>query len=139
MPFPVTEELLARGQQRYNIYCAPCHSRVGDGNGVIPSRGFPRKPPSYHIDRLRKVPLGYLFDVMTSGFGSMPDYSSQIAPRDRWAIVAYIRALQLSQGATAADVPAGQKVPSEPLQFQELGSGATLPVREGKPSSEESK
>ncbi len=107
MPFPVTEELLARGQQRYNIYCAPCHSRVGDGNGVIPSRGFPRKPPSYHIDRLRKVPLGYLFDVMTSGFGSMPDYSSQIAPRDRWAIVAYIRALQLSQGATAADVPCG--------------------------------
>ena len=129
MPFPVTEELLARGQQRYNIYCAPCHSRVGDGNGVIPSRGFPRKPPSYHTDRLRKVPLGYLFDVITNGFGSMPDYASQIPPRDRWAIVAYIRALQLSQDATTADVPAGQKVPSEPPQFQEPGSGATLPVR----------
>jgi mono/diheme cytochrome c family protein len=139
MPFPVTAELLARGQQRYNIYCAPCHSRVGDGNGVIPSRGFPRKPPSYHIDRLRKAPLGYLFDTVTNGFGSMPDYSSQIQPRDRWAIVAYIRALQLSENANSADVPAGQKVPSEPLQFQELGSGATLPVVDAKPAAEESK
>jgi mono/diheme cytochrome c family protein len=142
MPFPVTEQLLARGQQRYNIYCAPCHSRVGDGNGVIPSRGFPRKPPSYHSDRLRKAPLGYLFDTITNGFGSMPDYSSQIPPQDRWAIVAYIRALQLSQDANAADVPAGQKVPSGPLQFQELGSGATPPVVEpeqAKPAQEESK
>ena len=118
MPFPVTAEVLARGQQRYNIYCAPCHSRVGDGNGVIPSRGFPRKPPSYHTERLRKAPLGYFFDVITNGFGAMPDYASQIPPRDRWAIVAYIRALQLSQDATAADVPAGQKVPSEPPQFR---------------------
>jgi mono/diheme cytochrome c family protein len=139
MPFPVTDELLARGQQRYDIYCAPCHSRVGDGNGVIPARGFPRKPPSYHIERLRKAPLGYLFDVITSGFGSMPDYSAQIAPRDRWAIVAYIRALQLSQSATAADVPSGQKVPSEPPQFEQLGSGATLPVVETKPTPEEPK
>ena len=78
MPFPVTAEVLARGQQRYNIYCAPCHSRMGDGNGVIPARGFPRKPPSYHIERLRKAPLGYFFDVMTNGFGAMPDYASQI-------------------------------------------------------------
>ena len=139
MPFPVTAELLTRGQQRYDIYCAPCHSRVGDGNGVIPSRGFPRKPPSYHIERLRKAPLGYLFDVITNGFGAMPDYSSQIPPRDRWAIVAYIRALQLSQGATSADVPPGQKVPSELPQFQELGSGATLPVIETKPEHEEPK
>ena len=81
MPFPVTADLLARGQQRYDIYCAPCHSRVGDGNGVIPSRGFPRKPPSYHIERLRKAPLGYFFDVITNGFGAMPDYASQIAPQ----------------------------------------------------------
>ena len=139
MPFPVSEELLARGQQRYNIYCAPCHSRLGDGNGVIPSRGFPRKPPSYQTERLRKAPLGYFFDVITSGFGSMPDYSSQIPPRDRWAIVAYIRALQLSQGATAADVPAGQRVPSEAPQFREPGSGATLPVVETKPAHEEPK
>jgi mono/diheme cytochrome c family protein len=139
MPFPVSEELLARGQQRYNIYCAPCHSRLGDGNGVIPSRGFPRKPPSYQTERLRKAPLGYFFDVITSGFGSMPDYASQIPPRDRWAIVAYIRALQLSQGATAADVPAGQQVPSEAPQFREPGSGATLPVEESKPAHEEPK
>jgi mono/diheme cytochrome c family protein len=135
MPFPVTDELLARGQQRYDIYCAPCHSRVGDGNGVIPARGFPRKPPSFHIERLRKAPLGYVFDVITNGFGSMPDYAAQIAPPDRWAIVAYTRALQLSQAATAADVPSGQKVPSEPPQFRELGSGATLPVVEAKPAS----
>ena len=139
MPFPVTKELLARGQQRYNIYCAPCHSRVGDGNGVIPSRGFPRKPPSFHTDRLRKVPLGYLFDVTTNGFGSMSDYASQIAPPDRWAIVAYIRALQLSHGATAGEVPAGQRVPSAPPRFQEPGSGATLPALEVKPAPEEPK
>ena len=139
MPFPVTEEILARGQERYNIHCAPCHSRLGDGNGVIPSRGFPRKPPSYQTERLRKAPLGYFFDVITNGFGSMPDYASQIPPRDRWAIVAYIRALQLSQGATAEDVPAGQQVPSEPPQFREPGSGATLPVVETKPAREEPK
>ena len=124
MPFPVTEEVLARGQQRFNIYCAPCHSRLGDGNGMIPQRGF-RHPPSYHDERLRKAPLGYFFDVMTNGFGAMPDYASQIPVRDRWCIVAYIRALQLSQGATAADVPPGQKVPSEPPVFGEPGSGAT--------------
>ncbi len=134
MPFPVTAELLARGQQRYDIYCAPCHSRIGDGNGVILTRGFPRKPTSYHIERLRKAPLGYFFDVITNGFGSMPDYSSQVTPQDRWAIVAYIRALQLSQSATAADFPGGQKVPSDPPHFGELGSGATLPVVETKPA-----
>jgi mono/diheme cytochrome c family protein len=142
MPFPVNADLLARGQQRYNIYCAPCHSRTGDGNGVIPSRGFPRKPPSFHADRLRKVPLGYVFDVITNGFGAMPDYASQINPQDRWAIVAYIRALQLSQAATQADVPSGQQVPSTPPHFEEPGSGATLPVLEvepAKPSQEEPK
>ena len=124
MPFPVTEQVLARGQQHFNIYCAPCHSRLGDGNGMIPQRGF-RHPPSYHDERLRKAPLGYFFDVMTNGFGAMSDYASQIPVRDRWCIVAYIRALQLSQGATLADVPAGQKVPSEPPVFGEPGSGAT--------------
>ncbi|HEV3205842.1 MAG TPA: cytochrome c [Terriglobales bacterium] len=139
LPFPATEALLDRGQQRYNIYCAPCHSRLGDGNGVVSGRGFPRKPPSFHDERLRKVPLGYFFDVMTNGFGSMPDYASQIPPRDRWAIVAYIRALQLSQAATAADVPEGQKVPSQPLNFQEPGSGATPPVLETRPAHEEPK
>ncbi|HXY03334.1 MAG TPA: cytochrome c [Terriglobales bacterium] len=127
MPFPATFELLARGRDRFNIYCSPCHSRLGDGNGMIVQRGF-RAPPSYHTERLRKAPLGYFFDVMTNGFGAMPEYASQIPPRDRWAIVSYIRALQLSQGATAADVPVGQKVPSEPPLFRgDPGSGATLP------------
>jgi len=127
MPFPVTTEVLERGRERYNIYCAPCHSRVGDGNGFVPSRGFARKPPSYHIARLQKAPLGYFYDVMTNGFGIMPDYASQITPQDRWNIVAYIRALQLSQNATMADVADGQKVPSEPPKLREPGSGATLP------------
>src|SRR6266496_2196223 len=128
MPFPVTREVLERGRERFNIFCAPCHSRVGDGNGFVPSRGFARKPPSYHIERLRKAPLGYFFDVMTEGFGIMPDYASQIPPQDRWNIVAYVRALQLSQNATMADVPAGQKIPSEPLKFRDAGTGASLPV-----------
>ena len=130
MPFPVTADLLARGRERFNIYCSPCHSRLGDGNGMIVQRGF-RTPPSYHTERLRKAPLGYFFDVMTNGFGAMPEYASQIPPADRWAIVSYIRALQLSQAATMSDVPAGQKVPSEPPQFRgDPGSGATLPENE---------
>ena len=128
MPFPVTKEVLERGRERYDIYCAPCHSRTGDGNGFVPSRGFARKPPSYHIPRLQKAPVGYFFDVMTNGFGIMPDYASQITPQDRWDIIAYIRALQLSQNATTADVPEGQKIPSEHPKFREPGSGATLPV-----------
>jgi mono/diheme cytochrome c family protein len=128
MPFPVTKAVLDRGRERFNIFCAPCHSRLGDGNGFVPSRGFARKPPSYHIPRLEKAPVGYFFDVITNGFGIMPDYASQIPVRDRWDIVAYVRALQLSQNATLADVPAGQKIPSEPPKFREPGSGATLPV-----------
>ncbi len=136
MPFPVTKEVLERGRERFNIYCAPCHSRVGDGNGFVPSRGFARKPPSFHIVRLQKAPLGYFFDVMTNGFGIMPDYASQIPPQDRWDIVAYIRALQLSQNATTADVPADQKIPSEPPAFREPGSGATPPIIVPKPNSQ---
>jgi Cytochrome C oxidase, cbb3-type, subunit III len=137
MPFSVTKEVLERGRERYNIYCAPCHSRVGDGNGFIPSRGFARKPPSFHIPRLQKAQLGYFYDVITNGFGIMPDYASQIPPRDRWSIVAYIRALQLSQDATMADVPKGQAVPSEPPKFRgQPGSGATLPVIESATSSQ---
>jgi mono/diheme cytochrome c family protein len=128
MPFPVTKEVLERGRERFNIYCAPCHSRIGDGNGFVPSRGFSRQPPSFHIERLQKAPLGYFYDVITNGFGIMPDYASQIPPQDRWNIVAYVRALQLSQNATMADVPAGQKIPSVPPKFREPGSGATLPV-----------
>jgi mono/diheme cytochrome c family protein len=126
MPFPVTAEVLARGRERYNITCTPCHGRVGDGNGFIPTRGF-RRPPSFHIDRLRKAPIGYLFDVDTNGFGVMPDYAAQVTPRDRWCIAAYIRALQLSQNAASNDVPAGQKIPSPAPQFRDIGNGATLP------------
>jgi len=129
MPFAVTEDVLARGRERFNIYCSPCHSRLGDGNGIVPSRGFPKKPSSFHIERLRKAPLGYFFDVMTHGFGVMLDYSAQIPPRDRWAIVAYIRALQLSQNATGSDIPAGQQIPSHmpAMRDSEPASGATLP------------
>ena len=126
MPFAVTEDVLQRGRERFDIYCAPCHSRLGDGNGMIVQRGF-QQPPSYHTDRLRKAPLGYFFDVMTNGFGAMPDYAQQIRPRDRWCIVAYIRALQLSQNATQADL-GGHSVTSPAPQFEEPGSGATLPV-----------
>ncbi len=129
MPFAVSKEVLERGRERYDIYCAPCHSLVGDGNGFIPSRGFSRRPPSYHIARLQKAPLGYFYDVISNGFGIMSDYASQITPQDRWNIVAYVRALQLSQNATRADVPAWQAFPSEPPRFRgQPGSGATLPV-----------
>ena len=139
MPFPVTKEVLERGQERFNIYCAPCHSRVGDGNGFVPSRGFARKPPSFHIARLQKAPLGYFFDIISNGFGIMPDYSSQIPPVDRWKIIAYIRALQLSQNATVSDIPPGQKIPSEPPKFREPGSGATQPMVVPEAKSEEMK
>jgi hypothetical protein len=136
MPFPVTRAVLERGRERYNIYCAPCHSRLGDGNGFIPSRGFARKPPTFHKERWQKAPLGYLYDIITNGSGIMPDYASQIPPEDRWKIVAYIRALQLSQNATKADIPAGQAFPSEPPPFRgQPGSGATLPVIETAPTS----
>jgi cytochrome c553 len=103
-PFPVTRSVLARGQERFNIFCSPCHDRIGNGQGMIVRRGY-RAPPSYHVDRLRAAPLGHFFQVMTNGFGVMPDYAQQVSPEDRWAIVAYIRALQLSQHARLVDVP----------------------------------
>jgi len=103
-PFQITEDDLNKGQVRFNVYCSVCHGPLGDGGGMIPRRGF-RKPPSYHDDRLRKAPIGYFFDVITNGFGNMPDYSAQVEPIDRWRIIAYIRALQLSQSASVADVP----------------------------------
>ncbi len=103
-PFPIDLQALERGQQRYNIYCSPCHDQLGSGDGMVVRRGF-RRPPSYHIERLRQAPPGYFYDVITSGFGAMQDYAAQIPVRDRWTIVAYIRALQLSQNATLSDVP----------------------------------
>jgi len=102
------EEVLQRGHQRFDIYCSPCHSRVGDGNGMIVQRGF-RHPPSFHSDALRTVPVGHFFDVMTNGFGAMPDYAQQVPAPDRWAIAAYIRVLQYSQHASLADVPAEER------------------------------
>jgi len=124
MPFPVDRAVLERGRQRYNIYCAPCHARTGDGNGMIVQRGY-RRPPSYHIDRLRNAPLGHFFEVISNGFGAMPDYAAQIELRDRWAIAAYIRVLQLSQYAPASVVPAGTKLPPAPVLPGTPGSGAT--------------
>lgn len=104
-PFPVTKDVILRGQQRFDIYCSPCHDHTGNGDGMVVRRGF-RHPPSYHIERLQKIPNGYIFDVMTNGFGAMPSYALQIQPADRWAIVSYVRALQLSEAATINDVPA---------------------------------
>ena len=107
-PMPVTAAVMARGRERFNVFCSPCHGRTGDGNGMIVQRGF-RQPPSYHEQRLREAPAGYFFDVMTNGFGAMQDYAAQVPVADRWAIAAYIRALQLSQGATVGDVPADRR------------------------------
>jgi mono/diheme cytochrome c family protein len=106
LPFPVTPAVLERGQERFNIFCTPCHDATGGGIGMVVQRGYPQ-PPSFHIDRLRKIEAGYFFDVMTNGFGRMPDYRGQITPRDRWNIVAYIRTLQLAQHAATSDVPGG--------------------------------
>jgi mono/diheme cytochrome c family protein len=107
-PIPVTIEMLRRGQERYNIYCTPCHDRTGSGNGMIVRRGYAR-PPSYHTEILRRQPVGHLFRVISRGLGAMPSYSAQISAADRWAIIAYIRSLQLSQNAALADVPAEQR------------------------------
>ncbi len=103
-PLPMTRQVLERGQERYDIFCSPCHSRVGDGQGMIVQRGFPQ-PSSYHTDRLRNEPDGYYYDVISNGFGVMYSYDARIPPEDRWAIVAYIRALQLSQNAPLEAVP----------------------------------
>jgi len=114
-PFPITAIDILRGQQRFNIYCSPCHDYTGSGRGMIVQRGFPQ-PPSFHIDRLRQAPVGHFYDVMTNGFGAMYSYAARVTPEDRWRIAAYIRALQLSQHAAPSDVPdderqklAGQK------------------------------
>ena len=104
-PFPITRDVILRGRERYNIYCSPCHGQEGDGRGMVVRRGM-KQPPSYHIERLQNETPGYFFDVMTNGFGAMYSYASRIKPRDRWAIIAYIQALQLSQNATLDDVPA---------------------------------
>jgi hypothetical protein len=124
LPFPVTMQVLERGQERYNIYCTPCHSRVGNGEGMIVQRGY-APAADFHSFRLEAAPLGHFFHVISNGYGAMPDYSAQIVPADRWAISAYIKALQLSQKATQADVPAGSH--AEPL--------SSIAEREGLPAS----
>jgi mono/diheme cytochrome c family protein len=107
-PFPVTREVLDRGRERFNIYCSPCHGMSGDGDGMIVQRGF-RRPPSFHTDTLRNAPAGHFFDVITNGFGVMYPYASRIVPRDRWAIISYVRALQLSRQASIEDVPEAER------------------------------
>jgi mono/diheme cytochrome c family protein len=109
LPFAMSEKDLARGRERFNIYCSPCHSQVGDGNGMVAQRGF-KNPPSYYEPRLMTAPVGHFFNVMTNGWGAMGDYSAQVPVADRWRIAAYIRALQLSRNAKGGDVAPGQKV-----------------------------
>lgn len=109
-PYPITQAFLQQGQERFNIYCAPCHSLLGDGQGMVVQRGFPA-PPSFHQPRLRKAPDSHFYDVITHGFGIMYSYAARVPPADRWAIIAYIRALQLSQHASLADVPEGLSIP----------------------------
>jgi len=125
LPLAVDQQLLDRGQERFNIFCSPCHGRTGAGRGMVVERGY-RQPPSFQTDRLRQADPGYFFDVITNGFGVMPDYKAQVAPRDRWAIVAYIRALQLSQHAAPSDIRGGDptNVPPPPP-----GGGASAPEK----------
>jgi mono/diheme cytochrome c family protein len=128
MPFPVTMDVLKRGQERFNIYCTPCHSRVGNGLGEIVERGY--KPAANLHDQVRvSQPLSHYFFVMTHGYGAMPDYREQLTPEDRWAVAAYIRALQLSQAATQADVPAGVRVRS----LKDIASEENLPAGYAQP------
>jgi mono/diheme cytochrome c family protein len=128
MPFPVTRQVLEQGRGRFNIYCAPCHSQTGDGDGMIVRRGYLR-PPSLHIERLQTAPLGHFFAVITQGFGGMPDYASQISPEDRWKIVAYVRALQLSQSSSIQELPASERIR---LGEPPTGSGALPPPSDGR-------
>jgi mono/diheme cytochrome c family protein len=119
-PFPVTDGVLERGRERYNIYCTPCHARTGDGNGMIPLRGF-KQPPTFHDERMRAMVPGYFVSVMTNGFGQMPSYSLQVNAEDRWAIAAYIKALQLSRHASAADLTAEEREKVERGDIDPMG------------------
>ena len=118
-PFPITRADLDRGEERFNIYCSPCHGKTGEGNGMVVQRGY-RQAANYHIERLRTMPIGYFVDVMTNGFGAMPDYRMQLTPADRWKVAAYVRALQLSHAAAEGDVPAAE--------LEKLKSGVPAPA-----------
>jgi len=121
-PFAITRADLDRGEERFNIYCSPCHGKTGEGNGMVVQRGY-RQAANYHIERLRAMPIGYFVDVMTNGFGAMPDYRMQLTPADRWRVAAYVRALQLSHAAAEGDVPAAE--------LEKLKSGVPAPVAAG--------
>ena len=129
LPFPISGEVLLRGQERYNVYCAPCHGLAGYGDGMIVQRGL-TPPPSLHDDRLRSAPVGHIFDVITNGFGVMYSYGDRVAPQDRWAIIAYIQALQLSQNATHDELP--------PEAQSALENAPAVPEQGGAEGSEES-
>ena len=130
LPFPISMQVLARGQERYNIYCTPCHSRVGNGAGMIVQRGY--KPAgNFHSARILAEPLGHYFHVMTNGYGAMPDYSAQLPPADRWAVAAYIRALQISQNAREGEVPSGVQVQN----LKDIAERAGLPESFAQPWS----
>ncbi|HVJ26535.1 MAG TPA: cytochrome c [Vicinamibacterales bacterium] len=122
MPFAITAADLDRGQQRFNIYCTPCHDQSGNGNGMVVQRGY-RKPPSYHIERLKQADPGYIFDVISNGFGAMPDYKAQIDVRDRWRIVAYVKALQMAPGAGAPGAADSMPTPATPPATPPKGGG----------------
>jgi mono/diheme cytochrome c family protein len=126
-PVVVDKALLDRGRQRFDIYCAPCHGRIGNGLGMIVRRGF-KQPPSYHIDRLRNAPVGHLYDVITNGYGAMLNYAAQVQVRDRWAIVAYIRALQYSQNVNASELSADARTKvGQPLSPERLAAERMQP------------
>ncbi len=122
-PFPITADVLRRGRERYTIYCTPCHGQLGNGEGMVVQRGF-KRPTSFHIDRLRNAAPGYYFDVMTNGFGAMSDYSAQVPVNDRWAIAAYIQALQISQHAPLSEVPEARRGELQSSLGLAAGSGA---------------
>lgn len=124
-PVPINQELLERGEGRFKIFCTPCHGLQGDGNGMVAIRGM-KHPPTYHQTRLREAPNGYFYDVITNGFGAMLSYSAQIPPRDRWAIIAYVRALQLSRNAKVSELPASlrEKVMHPPAAAPATAGGA---------------
>jgi mono/diheme cytochrome c family protein len=135
-PMPVTAAVMARGQERFDVFCSPCHGRTGEGNGMIVQRGF-RQPPSYHEDRMLEQPVGYYFDVMTNGFGAMQDYAAQVPPADRWAIAAYIRALQYSRRATMDDVPADRRAAMDaaPVAAAPRGQAPVSAAAAGQPGA----
>lgn len=122
-PFPVTEATLNWGRERYQIYCTPCHDRAGSGNGLVVRRGFP-KPPSFHIDRLRKAPAGHFVNVISNGWGRMDSYGDRLTPEDRWAVTAWVRVLQRSQDTTVASIPVSERdrLAVEPVQVSTTGA-----------------